>query len=613
MFGLLYEDWQNACKSIFKITKAKLKNSFQLYPFSLLSSNEQELLQSNTFFTKYIDTSLYMMSLKSIFKTEYKISKEDLNFRNMSLISPIDYLVLTAIAFMLFRNNTDHRNVDYISTYYSGDLSAQTSYYAKPYDDFYKEVNYLKGEYNYFIKLDISNFFPSVNLNVLIDKIQKNCSSIDSIDLQMIKDYLSYLGNGIFPTVENSTALSYIATIIYLEDFDNQLISELKQIEEITSFRCVRYVDDLYILLNKSNDSSIKCVENKFIFIVTNILQKSCLMYNQNKFSIREIDQINEVLSQSFYNRDVKDIDYNILDLFDDNLLRDFLIKLNDSSLGKDLLSVYDYHKLVDKTFRIEDIEYSSKEVFRNFCFCPQLYLTTYKRILKCLIWKNYEIIKYDIKNFLNLILNLKDGDLIKFLLNKIYVQIREKEYDKYDTLIIINYLIKRNMKNEDFLNILKDQEKPIYNFIEYFCKSSFVSLLVKNKTINRFYNKYLYKSDDILLYLYSMYIFTRSRGDMIYAFGFFSSFLERITAHIAFVKERQERERKPNYKKYYTEDHLKSFWNNDSLIEEYKKIRNNSPIIHNNCAKIIKMENKEILVIIDKLYDEIIKEINKP
>lgn len=121
-----------------------------------------------------------------------------------------------------------------------------------------KEVKnsvYEKG-YTGFIKLDISNFYPSINHEKLLRRL--NSKIRDEIIISLIKNALET------PTVSRPTAtdkaslvgvpqglsISNILASIYLSSVDNYL----KKNQQLTYFR---YVDDVLILCNSENCNEI--------------------------------------------------------------------------------------------------------------------------------------------------------------------------------------------------------------------------------------------------------------------------------------------------------------------------------------------------------------------
>lgn len=154
-----------------------------------------------------------------------------------------------------------------ISVYYAGNYEYLRPKYKQDYDDFFKELNASIDEYQYFIKTDITNFFANISVDRLISQIDKVCNSgtvvFSQTQLHLFKELLTYCGNGRFPLIENSVASSYLATVVYLDAVDKALHEYIsKNITAFSSFRIVRYVDDMYILI--SSDKPIGDLHNAY-------------------------------------------------------------------------------------------------------------------------------------------------------------------------------------------------------------------------------------------------------------------------------------------------------------------------------------------------------------
>lgn len=63
--------------------------------------------------------------------------------------------------------------------------------------------------------------------------------------------------DGKFPLVQNSTASSFLATIVYLDIIDVKLGNFIKKLPNIEAYKLIRYVDDLYIWLKPKTESNL--------------------------------------------------------------------------------------------------------------------------------------------------------------------------------------------------------------------------------------------------------------------------------------------------------------------------------------------------------------------
>lgn len=195
--------------------------------------------------------------------------------------------------------------------------------YKQDYDEFYKLINTHISDCQYFIKTDVTNFFPNIDLDVLINQIDKR-SNLDDVcftptQLKMIKELLLYCGAGKFPTIENSTASSYLATIVYMDEIDNRIYQFIKEkIDCISDFKIIRYVDDMYILVSSSHDivmlyDAYKQIRNEY----SSILKEYGLSLNAKKCCLKPAIEINDELKKSLYDEYFNGIQHDIEELFE--------------------------------------------------------------------------------------------------------------------------------------------------------------------------------------------------------------------------------------------------------------------------------------------------------
>lgn len=117
------------------------------------------------------------------------------------------------------------------------------------------------GNFDYFFKLDIKNFYPSINHNLLLKKIRKKIRKAELITLiegaisQATHD--SNQDSTEIPTqgVPQGLSISNILASLYLNSLDKKQLS-------LRSYSYFRYVDDILVLCS-SKDS--KFLENKLI------------------------------------------------------------------------------------------------------------------------------------------------------------------------------------------------------------------------------------------------------------------------------------------------------------------------------------------------------------
>lgn len=105
------------------------------------------------------------------------------------------------------------------------------------------------AEYDFFIKIDIKNFYPTVSHDILFEILESKIKSKNSLNL--IKQALQPQRNEIIGGIPQGLAISNILSAIFLNQIDCQFLSN-------PSIRYFRFVDDILILINKGNLNFIK-------------------------------------------------------------------------------------------------------------------------------------------------------------------------------------------------------------------------------------------------------------------------------------------------------------------------------------------------------------------
>jgi|SRR5699024_8818290 len=132
MINMEYDTWNNVCEGIFKQSKQSLNKYLQLYPFSILTDDEKELIKSEEFFYKFINNgALFKNKLVFDFPRHY-IQKNNSSFRNSKLVSPIIYIYLECIGYHVckayIKDSTTTR------CYYAGNIHELDFHYQKSYE-----------------------------------------------------------------------------------------------------------------------------------------------------------------------------------------------------------------------------------------------------------------------------------------------------------------------------------------------------------------------------------------------------------------------------------------------------------------------------------------------
>lgn len=595
MFAFEYEDWKMICSQISLQKRGRKRMYLQWYPFTCLSAKEKETLISEDFFKDYIKPGLFLYYSENWLITNNYIMKGDGNFRNASLVSPTMYLVALTIGKSISKKYQSLRQSS-INVFYAGNYDEDRLYYKKDYDVFFKTLNDLSQSYRYFIKTDVKDFFPNIDMNKLFDIINLRFAEtgvkIAQKDLMVYKELLLCLGQGEFPLIENCAASSFLATVVYLETPDSNLFSFITdKVPYIIEFSMVRYVDDLYILFNSDlPENKITPMVNRIINEYASELKKLNLSLNRGKTSWRPTTDISEELKKSLYDEQFNGKECNITDFVDGDLLLKFLESIQESLLDYSL-DAAKYLELINDVFNIPKTEYTPHEIYNSLVYekHPLFKDTRIIETLINLVCFDYNILKLDTKRFTVILLKTQDGRLIKAMLSKLFEANRTGVWNVYDTSLAINYLLQRSFNHDDLLNILKDEEQSVHLYYELFCKSSFLVSMSKSKQkyISKFKTSIFYEQDDKLFFLYFMYMVEMKKNNYLSAFAYYKNFFDRISAHLAYTINGNQAKGKPNYKGYYKEGAFKQLYagisDADKIIEKAHEIRNSNPLSHSS------------------------------
>ena len=608
MFNIEYEAWENVCSAYFKLNENTKKAYLQFFPLTKISKIEEEHLKSESFFNNYIKDLTFAIVEECFFRTNNFLQKGDGSFRDSSLVSPILFLVLQTLGYKIYNLYEQERNEN-IEVYYAGNYNEMDVMYKRSYDEFYNSINSKKNDFDYYLKTDISNFFSNINVNILVEKIDKNCNkkgnkiSIKTSELKVLKDILEYVGFEKFPTIENSVATSFLATNVYLDEIDNYIYDYISKNKNKDSFKMIRYVDDLYILfnsnkINKNNKDFCNELRNQY----SSILKKYGLALNNKKFTFTKIENIENELKKSLYSENI-DIKDNNLEKFSDESLYQFITKLS-SILDNDYITIEGYNELINEYFSDDNIEYAPTEIFNYFIYSSDI-IGKNKKISDSickLIEKDISFISLDPKRLTTLVLKTKNGRAIRNLLNSLFERSRNNYWNTYDTSIAVHYLIQRGFEHSDLINVLGENESDLKNFYDYFCKNSFM------KTFENKINKVINKSISIITgkekekkktyFLYLMYKVEKEKNNTLSEFNFFKNYFDRVTAHLEF-KYSSEKLKNPNFRKFYKEQELCKFYNcidcSKDVLEKAHNIRNANPLSHASAELLEKYTTEEI------------------
>lgn len=590
MFGISINQWREICNMYIKPPSANiniLSSYLQWYPYFRISNNyDKQHIISKEFFNKYIKNGNCLLYPSVTFKDKNYILKSDGTFRNATLLSPLLYLLLQCIGKTIFEKYSSSRPDD-IVVFYGGDYQSGDAHYKSSYHNFYNAVNDASSEYRYYIKTDIKDFYDNINLDLLLSiidsKINTPNQQISPSQLYLYKRFFSYCGDGRFPLVENSICSSYLSTIIYLEEIDIVLFAYLssKLKSTINRFKMIRYVDDLYIFFD-SNESftTIKKESIDILNKYNSILKDYGLSLNFSKCILKEITSEDNDILFSLYDDWRLQYSESEQDPFPYGILH-FLRALNNKITESHSLTFTEYNDLVSTVYNSKSILHQPQEIFNNLVYCG-LYNSQKDEvtsILDNIVSQDITYLHLDPKRLMYLILQTRDGKLIRLVLNSLFTRKRLNLWNYYDSALVINYLLQRNFCHEDMMNIINFELPKLYYYSEKFCDTSLLSTLTDENA--ELYNiSKIIGEDQKVSYLYFMYKCEESLGNFMEAFAYFKTFFDRVTADI-----RCRHNETVKYEKYYNRKELIKIYSKyergEEIIVYTMDLRNHNPIAH--------------------------------
>ena len=140
MFGITFETWEAVCKMYFEMKEGWKKSYLQWFPFSKIAQQDQEYIESRSFFEKYICSGAFVMFANSMQQTKNYMQKSDGSFRDANLISPMLFLIIQSIGKEISRSYSVQRPEE-VQVFYAGNLDYMNPMYKVDYDAFYKAIN----------------------------------------------------------------------------------------------------------------------------------------------------------------------------------------------------------------------------------------------------------------------------------------------------------------------------------------------------------------------------------------------------------------------------------------------------------------------------------------
>ena len=600
-----YDTWEKACNSLFSESNGRLSSYLQTFPFSKISKFDKDYISSEEFYNEKIINANWLLDEGNFINLQHYFFNSDGTYRDVKLVSPIMFLAIQCIGFYLNRSYKVPNN-KYREVYYAGDCEKGESHYWNSYNRYKEVIKAEKDKFTHFIKLDFEKFYSNISIEKLFEliindnRVKKKFKGIENITL--IKNILFSIGRGKFPTIERSSGLSYIASVIYVDNAEKRLIEILKEDSRISKFKIFRYVDDTYITLKVDDYKQLKSI---FIYIYTNynsFLRELNLVLNPKKCKYDKIELINDYLDFNLISStsNEKTIERNYSSNSYDISIIEFLNKL---ALLESPITTSEYNLLIDDYFKSNNEIDNPNRIFNSLIIhgVENKHHNELVELLHFIIKNNPSILYIDPKRLTDIILKTADGRLIKNMLNNIFISYRNNKITSYDVAIILRYLTKRNFRHVDVINIIKSLDVEMY---DYYLKFIFDTNWPRNMDL--FINLGNKISDRTMNYLYGMYLCEKGVRNYFNFFAYYKTFFDRYSAWLDNINL-IETKGKPNFQKYYTASHFKSIFDgkNHYVIEKADNMRNYNPMVHSG-AQLVDNSNykNDIDDIIDQLQE---------
>lgn len=631
--GISYESWKETCDMYLStVTDISLRRSFamylQLYPFTRITSVDKTIISSKDFYDNFIKSGAILYNDSVLKRSNNLILKNNGGFRDAQLLSPLMFLILQAIGVEICKRYRQKRETDEnIVAFYAGNFLDHKSLYKSQYQEFSKWNNYYAEEYPYFIKTDLSDYFSNIKFGKLLNLINNNVQAkFTPIQQKTIIDILNYCGDSKFPLVQNSTASSFLATIVYLDIIDVKLGNFIKKLPNIEAYKLIRYVDDLYIWLKPKTESNLNQEYNDIRAEYSSILNSYGLTLNTKKTGLYTGSDIDEKLKWSIYN-DVVNEQGNAVEMYLDNknwtenvnkFITSLFEKKFDSTLTKE-----SFQKIINNSFKSDDIVgISGDEIFKRIIYDHSEYLQddfVIENMSSLLVRQGISTFYMSPQILTTMVLNTSPGKnkniAVKSLLNQLFIRNKNQVINRYDIVIALQYLLNTGFSHYDLKEkIINRNEHNLYLYIKKFCCQNF---LIDFKKHNDYTNFKIINGDWKTYYLYFNYYVEISKKQYMEAYAYFKTYFDRMTALIAAYKNNK----KLNVNKYFKTKQLEKFYetiigkNVGKTLEKAGKLRNKNPLVHSSMEMVDWSDWTEIInkMINDlnKILQETLTELN--
>lgn len=447
--------------------------TINMYYFKEIKDDYISIVNEEEYFNNKIKNNSFFALEDEFFCYNYSKPKDEFRFRNVAFSSYIMRLVHYSITLYFLELSKDLKQFvcrnNRINSYYGANLILDNNgsinlknnniFYRSIYKDFKKkikkEIN-VNTENKVVIKLDMENFYDNVDLFKLMSFLDKKIKMSIKEELNfnyetqknIIKfyDFFTASGKGV-PQCDNDVSSAYISNL-FLTFFDLDTDDILKKYSDIINHKIIRYVDDIYIILELKNDNvnlnTIKEMKRQIVDLAYN---KYALRLNQ-KSGIYQLNSLDDLES---LRKSLKAVSLSYVELEDENpnaVVEEVLEALEEIK-QQDVLVSEDF-QLVEIIKKIYDSTVSSLLSKRE----------NIDRLVTIFNGFDFNHISKTIPEISSLI-SLNDKISEDFIS---YVQ-KAKNIDNHMIYFILEFLCKTNLKNK---NKFKGLSKRLDKLLEF-------------------------------------------------------------------------------------------------------------------------------------------------
>lgn len=619
LFGITYRDWKTFVGDYLKQGTEYLRSHIYSYPLSKITLEDRNRLLSEEFFNSYIASGIFLNN-DELGKYNTVDPKNNGDLRNIILISPIMYLVIITIGGHLAKQNNYGNEREWIN--YAGNYKEGQMNYAAAYKEFTLAALGLQNNYKYYLKTDITSFYPMLNMGILFKEIQSVCKRETARSIMFYRNFLEYFGNGRYPVVSDNIGLSYIATAIYLKKFDELFIESINKDSLVTNYQILRYVDDLYIAFN-CDEGDYDEVTNHLKRYLQEVASEMELKLNFQKQKVANTKNIPDDIYANIYDYMVNDEDIGYSDRYNEQQIIDLinnLLKLPHYPTHKDVEKVI-VNILEDREYNFYYTEVLNWYIYKNkTVFCKKIIIDKLKKLLD-----RVDILEHYPKQFGRMIINTCDDSLIKQYLNKIFTLFRTTPTPRFIEFLAKEYLLEHNFKHTDLKKYLRTNFPELYQYIRRYCQDPYH--IPNSKQYNDTYLEKM-NNDPILHYLWFMHKCAENESRVLESFAYYKNYFDRKFSYfmaamgVGGAKNKKEKVSfNQSYKISVVENTLKK-WKDKGLdynINDKKKLtkienaRHDNPVVHAS-SRLLYENNRSILELENyiKFLDGILKKVEK-